>query len=65
MIRRTAVGVLLAVASLAAQPRETTTETWTGGFSDKQCARVMPGEYFRGRSATSEPGVLMAAKRCP
>jgi len=44
MIRTIGVGVLLAVTSLAAQPRETATETWTGWFSDKRCAQVVPGE---------------------
>src|SRR5687768_5429191 len=40
------VAVLLA-ASWSADPRETTTTTWTGWFSDKQCARVTPGEAPR------------------
>jgi hypothetical protein len=46
MIRTIGVAMLLAVSSLAAQPK-TTDETWTGWFSDKQCARVTPGEAPR------------------
>jgi hypothetical protein len=47
MMRIIAVSVLLAASSLGAQPSETTTQTWTGWFSDKQCARVRPGEEPR------------------
>jgi hypothetical protein len=47
MIRIFSVSMLLAAASFAAQPSQTTTQTWTGWFSDKQCARIGPGEEPR------------------
>jgi hypothetical protein len=50
MIRIIGVAVLMAV-SWSAEPRETTTKTWTGWFSDKQCARVTPGEEPRPNGA--------------
>jgi hypothetical protein len=57
MIRTIGVGMLLAVSSLGAQSMETTTETWTGWFSDKQCARVIPGEAPR-------PNGTACVKKC-
>ena len=50
------VAVLLA-ASWSADPPETTTTTWTGWFSDKQCARVTPGEAPR-------PNGTACVKKC-
>ena len=55
MGRMVSVGMLLAV-SLVPQP-QTTTETWTGWFSDKQCARVRPDEAPR-------PNGTSCVKRC-
>jgi hypothetical protein len=46
MIRIIGVSLLMAMA-WTPEPRETTTRTWTGWFSDKQCARVTPGEAPR------------------
>jgi hypothetical protein len=57
MVRIIGLGVLLAVSSLAAQPRQMTTETWTGWFSDKQCARVRPDE-------TPRPNGTACVKKC-
>ncbi len=57
MVRIIGMGVLLTVSSLAAQPRQMTTETWTGWFSDKQCARVTPGEAPR-------PNGTACVKKC-
>jgi hypothetical protein len=57
MVRIIGVGVLLAVSSLAAQPRQMTTETWTGWFSDKRCARVTPDEAPR-------PNGTACVKKC-
>jgi len=56
MIRIIGVAVLAAV-SWSAHPRETTTTTWTGWFSDKQCARVTPGEVPR-------PNGTACVKKC-
>ena len=50
------VAVLLAV-SWSADPRETTTKTWTGWFSDKQCARVTAEEALR-------PNGTACVKKC-
>jgi hypothetical protein len=50
MIRIIGVAVMMAV-SWATEPRESTTTTWTGWFSDKQCARVTPGEAPRPNGA--------------
>ena len=47
MLRAITLAVLLAVPSVAPEPPRTTTETWTGWFSDKQCARVKPDEEPR------------------
>jgi hypothetical protein len=57
MIRIIGAAVLLAVSSLAAEPSLTTTETWTGWFSDKQCARVRAGEAPR-------PNGTACVKKC-
>ena len=56
MIRIIGVAVLAAV-SWSAHPRETTTTTWTGWFSDKQCARVTPDEAPR-------PSGTACVKKC-
>jgi len=48
--------VLVAVSWGAAEP-PTTTETWTGWFSDKRCARVTPGEAPR-------PNGTACVKKC-
>ena len=47
MVKTIGLGVLLAVFSFAMQSKQTTTETWTGWFSDKECARVQAGEAPR------------------
>jgi hypothetical protein len=56
MIRIIGVAILAAV-SWSAHPRETTTTTWTGWFSDKQCARVTPDEAPR-------PNGTACVKKC-
>ena len=56
MIRVIAVSVLLSVSG-PAEPAETVTRTWTGWFSDKQCARVTPGEAPR-------PSGTACVKKC-
>jgi hypothetical protein len=50
------VAVLVAVSWGGAEP-PATTETWTGWFSDKQCARVTPGEAPR-------PNGTACVKKC-
>jgi hypothetical protein len=47
MLRIIIVSALLMVPSLAAQSRNGTAVKWTGWFSDKQCARITPGEEPR------------------
>lgn len=56
MIRTIGMAVLVAV-SWAAEPRETTTKSWTGWFSDKQCARVTPDQAPR-------PNGTACVKKC-
>ena len=56
MIRIIGAAVMTAV-SWSAEPRETTTRTWTGWISDKQCARVTPGEDPR-------PNGTACVKKC-
>jgi len=60
MLRVIAVAILLLAPSLGADtPRTTTvtTETWTGWFSDKQCARVRDDEEPR-------PNGTACVKKC-
>jgi hypothetical protein len=57
MIRTFALGVLLLATTVGAQPRATKAVTWTGWFSDKQCARVVPGEFPR-------PNGTACVKKC-
>jgi hypothetical protein len=57
MIRMFAFGFLLVATTVGAQPKETKVVTWTGWFSDKQCARVTPGEYPR-------PNGTACVKKC-
>jgi hypothetical protein len=58
MLRAIVFAVLLVVPGPAADsPRTTTTETWTGWFSDKQCARVQPDEEPR-------PNGTACVKKC-
>jgi hypothetical protein len=47
MLRAIAVAVLLMASPFDGEPPLTTTQTWTGWFSDKQCARVRPDEEPR------------------
>ena len=56
MIRIIGATVMTAV-SWSAEPRDTTTRTWTGWISDKQCARVTPGEDPR-------PNGTACVKKC-
>ena len=56
MIRIIGAAVLTAV-SWSAEPRDTTSKTWTGWISDKQCARVTPGEDPR-------PNGTACVKKC-
>ena len=56
MTRIIGVAVLL-VASVSVGRAETTTKTWTGWFSDKQCARATPGEAPR-------PNGTACVKKC-
>jgi hypothetical protein len=56
MIRILGVAVVLAM-SWSPDPSETTTKTWTGWFSDKQCARVTPDEAPR-------PNGTACVKKC-
>lgn len=51
------LGVILIAMSAAAPERDTTTETWTGWFSDKGCARVRTGEAPR-------PNGTACVKKC-
>ena len=57
MLRVIAVTVVLMVPALGAEPPRTTAETWTGWFSDKQCARVRPDEEPR-------PNGTACVKKC-
>ena len=57
MVRTIVIGVLLSAAAVAAHTRETTAVTWTGWFSDKQCARVKPDEAPR-------PNGTACVKKC-
>jgi hypothetical protein len=56
MLHMVGVAVLAAMSWGGAEP-QTTTETWTGWFSDKQCARVRPGEAPR-------PNGTACVKKC-
>lgn len=57
MLRLIIVSVLLVVSSLGAQSRNGTAVKWTGWFSDKQCARITPGEEPR-------PNGTACVKKC-
>jgi hypothetical protein len=57
MLRIVTLAAVLVVPALAAEPPRTTTETWTGWFSDKQCARVRPEEEPR-------PNGTACVKKC-
>ena len=57
MLRTVFLAAVLVVPALAAEPPRTTTETWTGWFSDKQCARVRPDEEPR-------PNGTACVKKC-
>jgi len=52
------LAMVLAASTLGAQPQDaqTTTETWTGWFSDKLCARV--------RDDTPRPNGTVCVKKC-
>ena len=56
MLQMVGVAVLVAV-SLGGRALPATTATWTGWFSDKQCARVKPGEAPR-------PNGTSCVKKC-
>ena len=56
MIRIIGMAVLMAV-SWSAEPRETTTKTWTGWILDKPCARVTPDQAPR-------PNGTACVKKC-
>ena len=57
MLRPIIVSALLMVSSLGAQSRDGTAVKWTGWFSDKQCARITPGEEPR-------PNGTACVKKC-
>jgi hypothetical protein len=47
MLRVIAVAVMVMASPFEVEPPSTTTQTWTGWFSDKQCARVRADEEPR------------------
>ena len=51
MLRVIPLAALLMISARGTEPTRTTTETWTGWFSDKQCARVRPDEEPRPNGA--------------
>ena len=57
MLRVIILAALLMIPARGAEPTRTTTETWTGWFSDKQCARVRPDEEPR-------PNGTACVKKC-
>jgi hypothetical protein len=57
MLRTITVAAILMIPALGTEPTPTTTETWTGWFSDKQCARVRPDEEPR-------PNGTACVKKC-
>lgn len=57
MIRPIGMALALAAFLPAVQPAQITTETWTGWFSDKQCARVRDGE-------TPRPNGTACVRKC-
>ena len=57
MLRMIPVAAILMIPALGTEPPRTTTETWTGWFSDKQCARVRPDEEPR-------PNGTACVKKC-
>ena len=57
MLRVITLAALLMIPTLGTEPTRTTTETWTGWFSDKQCARVRPDEEPR-------PNGTACVKKC-
>ena len=57
MLRVITLAALLTIPALGTEPTPTTTETWTGWFSDKQCARVRPDEEPR-------PNGTACVKKC-
>src|SRR5262245_42321969 len=57
MLRAITLAVVLVLPGVAQEPPRTTTETWTGWFSDKQCARVRPDEEPR-------PNGTSCVKKC-
>ena len=57
MLRVITLAALLVIPALGTEPTPTTTETWTGWFSDKQCARVRPDEEPR-------PNGTACVKKC-
>ena len=57
MIRMVPFGFLLLATTLGAQPSATKAVTWNGWFSDKQCARIIPGEFPR-------PNGTACVKKC-
>jgi hypothetical protein len=57
MLRAITVAALLMIPALGTEATPTTTETWTGWFSDKQCARVRPDEEPR-------PNGTACVKKC-
>ena len=57
MLRAITLAALLMIPAVAPEPPPTTTVTWTGWFSDKQCARVRPDEEPR-------PNGTACVKKC-
>ena len=57
MLRVVTLAALLMIPARGTEPTRTTTETWTGWFSDKQCARVRPDEEPR-------PNGTACVKKC-
>jgi hypothetical protein len=57
MLRVITLAALLIIPAPATEATPTTTETWTGWFSDKQCARVRPDEEPR-------PNGTACVKKC-
>ena len=57
MLRAITVAALLMIPALGTEATPTTTVTWTGWFSDKQCARVRPDEEPR-------PNGTACVKKC-
>jgi hypothetical protein len=57
MFRTAAVVAFLAVTTLDGVPNGTVSTTWTGWFSDKQCARVLPDKAPR-------PNGTACVKKC-